>query len=129
MCVKRLLFAFLLASLQASSQNTIALPDIVNYPKQSYNAGPANWGIIQDKKGIIYVGNDEGLLTFDGSFWKRYPTPGSETIRALAMAPDGKIYIGTSGEIGYFKADENGLLHYTSLNNLIPESEKDFTEH
>ena len=128
MCVKRLLFALLLASLEASSQNTIALPDIVNYPKQSYNAGPANWGIIQDKKGIIYVGNDEGLLTFDGSFWKHYPTPGSETIRALALAPDGKIYTGTSGEIGYFKPDENGLLHYTSLNNLIPDSEKDFTD-
>src|SRR5678809_1210222 len=108
MCVKRLLFALLLASLQASSQNTIALPDIVNYSKQAYNAGPANWGICQDKKGIIYVANDEGLLTFDGSFWKKYSTPSSSVIRALAFAPDGKLYIGSSGEIGFFEPDVNG---------------------
>ncbi len=128
MWLKRLLFVSLLIGIKAKSQNTIALPDIINYSKQAYNAGPTNWGIIQDKKGIIYVANDEGLLTFDGSYWRRYPTPGSGTIRALALAPDGRIYIGSSGEIGYFKADENGLLHYTSLNNLIPSVEKDFTE-
>ena len=85
-------------------------------------------GTFQDKKGIIYVGNDEGLLTFDGSFWKKYAIPGSGTVRALAQAPDGKIYIGTSGEIGYFEPDQNGLLHYNSLTSLIPDTEKDFTD-
>ncbi|WP_407746560.1 hypothetical protein [Niastella sp.] len=52
------------------NQNTIGLPEIINYPKQSYNAGTQNWKIAQDKKGIMYAANDEGLLSFDGSFWK-----------------------------------------------------------
>jgi ligand-binding sensor domain-containing protein/DNA-binding CsgD family transcriptional regulator len=124
----RFFFVFLLVFAKAIAQNTIALPDIVNYSKQAYNAGPANWGICQDKKGIIYVANDEGLLTFDGSFWKKYSTASSGTIRALVPAPDGRIYIGSSGEIGYFEPDKNGILHYTSLNSIIPDSEKDFTE-
>jgi ligand-binding sensor domain-containing protein/DNA-binding CsgD family transcriptional regulator len=128
MLPRRLIFISLLVFAQAKAQNTIALPDIVNYSKQTYNAGPANWGICQDKKGIIYVANDEGLLTFDGSFWKRYSTPSSAVIRALAFAPDGKLYIGSSGEIGFFEPDANGLLRFTSLNNMIPDSEKDFTE-
>src|ERR1700741_1266534 len=128
MLLRRLLLALLLIYGRLYAQNTIALPDIVNYSKQAYNGGPANWGICQDKKGIIYVANDEGLLTFDGSFWKRYSLPSSATIRSLALASDGKLYIGSSGEIGFYEADENGLLNYTSLNNLIPDSEKDFTE-
>src|SRR5580765_5414110 len=101
MLPRRLILISLLVFAKAKAQNTIALPDIVNYSKQTYNAGPANWGICQDKKGIIYVANDEGLLTFDGSFWKRYSTPSSAVIRALAFAPDGKLYIGSSGEIGF----------------------------
>jgi ligand-binding sensor domain-containing protein/DNA-binding CsgD family transcriptional regulator len=128
MLLKKIFPFFLLAVIEAKAQNTIALPDIVNYSKQVYNSGPANWGICQDKKGIIYIANDEGLITFDGSFWKRYYTPGSGTIRSLAFAPDGKLYIGSSGEIGYFEADENGLLRYNSLTNLIPDTEKDFTD-
>ena len=58
------------------AQNTIALPEIINYPKQVYNAGTQNWKIVQDKKGIMYAANDEGLLSFDGSFWKKYTLPG-----------------------------------------------------
>ncbi len=128
MLAKRLLIALFFVPGIVKAQNTIALPDITNYSKQVFNAGPASWQICQDKKGIIYVANDEGLLTFDGNFWKKYPSPGGGAIRSLALAPDGKIYVGSSGEIGYFEADKIGSLNYTSLNNIIPDDEKDFTE-
>jgi hypothetical protein len=122
------LTVFLFLSVAAVCQNTIALPEIVNYSKQVYNAGTQNWTIAQDKKGIIYVANDEGLLTFDGNFWKKYSTPTSSTIRSLVIAPDGRIYVGAQGEIGFFQAGKTGVLQYTSLNNLIPDAEKDFTD-
>src|SRR5215218_7667989 len=62
----KLLFFILLAIHQlAAAQNTIGIPGIVNYSKQTYNAGSQNWGIAQDKKGIIYFANSQGLLTFD----------------------------------------------------------------
>jgi DNA-binding CsgD family transcriptional regulator len=120
--------ACVLFALVASSQNTIALPEIVNYSKHSYNAGPQNWKIAQDKNGIIYSANDEGLLTFDGNFWRKYTTTNSGTVRSLALAPDGRIYVGSQGEIGFFAPTKNGVLRYTSLNSLIPDSEKDFTD-
>lgn len=50
------------------SQNTLALPEITNYSKQVYGAGTQNWNIGQDKRGIIYIANNEGLLSFDGHY-------------------------------------------------------------
>ncbi|SEN40053.1 triple tyrosine motif-containing protein [Niastella yeongjuensis] len=110
------------------TQNTIGLPEIINYPKQIYNAGTQNWKLAQDKKGIVYAANDEGLLSFDGSFWKKYTLPGGTGVRSLAVGNDGRIYIGSQGEIGYFEPGKNGRLQYRSLNDLIPENEKDFTD-
>jgi ligand-binding sensor domain-containing protein/DNA-binding CsgD family transcriptional regulator len=110
------------------TQNTIGLPEIINYPKQRYNAGTQNWKIAQDKKGIMYAANDEGLLSFDGSFWKKYTLPGGTGVRSLAVGNDGRIYIGSQGEIGYFEPGKNGRLQYRSLNDLVPENEKDFTD-
>jgi hypothetical protein len=114
--------------IRANAQNTIALPEIINYPKQKYGAGTQNWNICQDKLGIIYFANNEGLLTFDGNFWKKYSLPGSIGIRSLAIAPNGRIYIGAQGQIGYFEPGKNGRLQYHSLNDLIPENERDFTD-
>lgn len=127
--MRKLLLAILsLGALNGFTQNTIALPEIINYPKQIYNAGTQNWKIVQDKKGIIYAANDEGLLSFDGSFWKKYTLPGGAGVRSVAIGNDGRIYIGSQGEIGYFEPGRNGNLQYRSLNDLIPESDKDFTD-
>jgi DNA-binding CsgD family transcriptional regulator len=123
-----LLTIFCIGLFKGFTQNTIALPGIINYPKQVYNAGTQNWKIVQDKKGIMYAANDEGLLSFDGSFWKKYTLPGGTGVRSLAIGNDGRIYIGSQGEIGFFEPGKNGQLQYKSLNDLIPENEKDFTD-
>src|ERR1044072_2569668 len=112
---------FCLGALSGFTQNTIALPEIINYPKQVYNAGTQNWKIVQDKKGIIYAANDEGLLSFDGSFWKRYTLQGGTGVRSVAVGIDGRILLGSQGEIGYFEPGRNGNLQYHSLNDLVPE--------
>ena len=46
----------------------IGVPYVENFPKNIYNAGNQNWAIVKDKNGIIYFGNSEGLLSYDGSF-------------------------------------------------------------
>lgn len=120
------LFCFVFA--RAGAQNTIALPEIIDYTKQAYNAGTQNWKICQDGRGIVYFANPEGLLSFDGHFWKKYCVPGVGGIRSLALAKNGRIYTGAEGEIGYFEPGQNGQLQYHSLNRLIPAAEKDFTD-
>lgn len=110
------------------AQNTIGIPVIVNYPKQVYNAGSQNWDIAQAPNGIIYFANNDGLLTFDGNYWRKYFLPNKTKVRSVAIDKDNRIYIGGQNEIGYFSTRQNGALAYTSLMPLVQGSGKDFTD-
>ncbi len=123
--IKRLLI-FLVLPLQAICQNTIGLPDIINYAKPDYKAGLQNWDIRQDKNGIVYFANNEGLLSFDGKYWNNHPLPNRTIVRSVEISPDGKIYTGGQDEMGYFSPDDNGRLQYHSLVNLLPVKDRSF---
>ncbi|WP_439504853.1 ligand-binding sensor domain-containing protein [Sediminibacterium sp.] len=115
-----------LLPLAIRAQNTIGLPEINNYTKNLYNAGAQNWDIRQDKQGVIYVANNEGLLTFDGQTWQLYPLPNKTIVRSVLIGEDGKIYVGGQDELGYFLPNSFGKLVFTSLIKTIPEVERNF---
>lgn len=125
--MKKILFLLLIPIL-ASSQNTIGLPDIINYSKLSYNAGLQNWDVKQDKNGIVYFANNEGLLSFDGKNWKVYPLPNKTIVRSVEIGTDNKIYVGGQDELGYFAPNTNGNLIYHTLTNLIPAKFRSFED-
>jgi ligand-binding sensor domain-containing protein/DNA-binding CsgD family transcriptional regulator len=110
------------------AQNTIGLPDIINYNKLAYKAGAQNRQIRQDKNGVLYFANSEGLLRFDGINWKTYPLPNSSIVRSVEFGPDNKLYVGGQDEMGYFSPAANGELKYHSLRSLIPVEERSFTD-
>jgi ligand-binding sensor domain-containing protein/DNA-binding CsgD family transcriptional regulator len=107
-------------------QNTIGLPDVMNYSKQAYGGGLQNWDITQDKNGIIYCANNEGLLTFDGKYWTLYPLPNKTIVRSVKIGLDNKIYVGGQDELGYFSPSANGQLNFHSLTHLITEKNRNF---
>ncbi|MEO9210348.1 MAG: triple tyrosine motif-containing protein [Ginsengibacter sp.] len=109
-------------------QNTLGLPQIINYSKNDFHAGTQTWNIGQDKRGIMYFANNEGLITFDGNYWKVYPLPNKTITRSLAIDDDDRIYVGGQGEIGFFSPDEKGILKYTSLINRIPKEQNIFAD-
>ena len=108
------------------SQNTIGLPTVVNYTKQAYNAGLQNWHIKQDKNGIIYVANNEGLLSYDGKNWTLHALPNKTIVRSVEIGNDNRIYVGGQDELGFFTPEKNGLLQYHSLNQFIAIKDKSF---
>ncbi|MGZ8558485.1 MAG: ligand-binding sensor domain-containing protein [Chitinophagaceae bacterium] len=112
----------------SSGQNTIGIPDIINFTKGIYNAGTQNRGIVQDRNGIIYFANYEGLLSFDGSHWKLYPLPNKTVVRSVAIGKDNKIYAGGQGDFGFFSPGKNGELIYSSLKPLLTEKNYSFTD-
>jgi ligand-binding sensor domain-containing protein/DNA-binding CsgD family transcriptional regulator len=110
------------------AQNPIGMPDILNYDNTTYSAGTHNWDIQQDRSGIIYFANDEGLLTFDGSRWKIYPLPNKTIVRSIKIGFDNKIYAGGQGDFGFFSPDKNGKLFFTSLREKIPKNHRSFAD-
>ena len=114
-----LLLLLLIVAGDSRGQNPIGLPDIVSYPRSLYNAGLQNRKIAQDKNGILYFANSEGLLTFDGTFWKLHTLPNKTPVRSICIGKDNLVYAGGQNEIGYFQPDKNGNLVYTSLKKLV----------
>jgi DNA-binding CsgD family transcriptional regulator len=109
------------------SQNGILIPEIINFSKKTYESGNQNRDIGQDKRGLLYFANDDGLLVFDGTLWRTYHLPNGSIVRSLFVAGD-RIYIGGQQEIGYFFFDQRGGLTYQSLKPLIAPGEMEFTD-
>lgn len=100
-------------------------PIVRSYSVSDYNAGIQNWSIAQDERGVMYFGNNNGLLEFDGSVWRLYELPTKGIVRAIYISKDGKIYVGSYEEFGYFVRTPYDTLEYHSLKNKV----KDFTFH
>ena len=107
-------------------QNIISIPEITNYTKKEYKAGLQNWDIKQDKNGIMYFANNEGLLIFDGYNWQLLPLPNKTNVRSIEIGEDNNIYIGGQDEIGYFSTTTNGTLLYNSIADKIDSKYKIF---
>ncbi len=109
-------------------QNTIGLPQVLNFGINDFHAGAQTWDIKQDKNGRMYFANNEGLLTYDGKYWKLYPQPNKTILRSIALDEKNRIYAGGQDEIGFFAANKNGVLEYSSLKKLIPASYNKFND-
>ncbi len=96
----------------------IGVPYIQNYTKTAYASGNQNWSITRDKRGVMYFGNAEGLLTYDGKYWKQYEMPNRQIVRAVAADNDGRIHTGSYAEFGYWSIKENRL-QFSSLKGLL----------
>ena len=105
----------------ATDIKSIGVPYVQNYTKDIYQSGNQNWSVTTDEHGIMYFGNSEGLLSFDGKYWQSYRMPNGLIVRSVAADGKGKIYAGGFGELGYWENDKKGELQYHSLNGLVPK--------
>lgn len=104
----------------AQSLSSIGSPYIQNYSKSQYKAGNQNWSISQDKDGLIYTANNEGLLVFDGANWELYPLSNKKHLRSVALAPNGDIYVGGKEEFGFFQKKDGKLLYHRISDHVKP---------
>src|ERR1700740_492471 len=126
---KIILFAVLFTlSCRAAAQAVIGIPAIKNYTNTDYQAGAEIWDACQAHNGMLYFANDEGLLSFDGNYWKVYPLPNKAAIRSLTIDAAGRIYCGGQDEVGYFFPDKDGILKFHSLKQLLPQKAKQFAD-
>jgi signal transduction histidine kinase/DNA-binding response OmpR family regulator len=97
-----------------------------NYTRKEYRGQSQNWSIIQDKNGIIYVGNQLGLLEFDGVSWRRIEVK-NQLVNSMAIDDTGTIYVGGINEIGFLAPDPKGALQYVSLLEHLDINKRSFS--
>lgn len=99
------------------------LPYIQNYSPADYNAASQNWSIVQSEEGFIYVGNNNGVLEYDGVSWRTITLPNLNRGASLAITKDNRIYVGGENELGYLEPDTNGQLQFTSLKDKLTDDD------
>jgi signal transduction histidine kinase/CheY-like chemotaxis protein len=103
-------------------------PFIRTYAPLDVNAAGQNWSIVQDARGVIYVGSQNGVIEFDGVNWRLIESKGLTTVRSLAIDDAGVIFVGTSLDFGYLAPDDTGALQYVSLGDRVPDEARGFND-
>ncbi len=96
------------------------------YSPKDHGFGTQNWDIAQDQNGMLYFGNQSGLIQYDGTNWELFKLSNSSTVRSVEITDNGKILVGGINELGYFSLDKAGSLKYSSLTPIIDSSYLDF---
>lgn len=122
-----LIFCFVASSVFAEVKS-VGIPFIHSFSKREYKGGSQNWNMVQRSNGLMYFANNEGVLEYDGNSWRLIPMPNNSVVRSLAVDSLQRVYVGAYNELGYLESDQQGKLSYHSLIDLIPESERDFSE-
>ena len=107
---------------QADARAMGPVQGIRNFAPESYQADRRNWAIVEDNRGILYFGNTQGVLEFDGVRWRRIALPGDVGVYALGKAKDGRILVGGEGELGWLAPDATGNMVYVSQMQGLPQS-------
>lgn len=94
-------------------------PIVKQFTKKDYGAANQNWSVSQSSDGIMYFGNNQGLLEFDGNTWNLYKLPLNKTARSLYIDTNNRIYTGSFQEFGYFEKLSTGQLNYVSLSDQL----------
>jgi ligand-binding sensor domain-containing protein/DNA-binding CsgD family transcriptional regulator len=95
-------------------QAQLFTPIVKHYNKADYKAANQNWAVAQSDNGMLYFGNNMGLLRYDGKEWELFTLPQNKTVRSILIVKN-RIYVGSFEEFGYFETDEFGRLNYFSL--------------
>lgn len=112
----------LLPTVSTVSASYAIKPHIINLTREQYRADNKNWSIGQDEKGMMYFGNDIGLLEFDGIEWRLNKLPNSLTARSVAVQSHKTVFTGSYEEFGRWDRDVSGQLVYTSLSDKLDKA-------
>ena len=95
-----------------SYENNIGSPYIQRIVLNNYGFSNNNFSIIQNFNGITYIGNSNGIIQYDGSFWEIIKVPG---IPYMDIDNSGIIYVGTFNDFGFISNNNSGKPEFFSL--------------
>lgn len=90
-------------------------PKITHYSRSDFQADAQFWTMTRDNEGILYFGNNDGVMIYNGESWHKLVLPNHSSVRSLMTAADGTIYAGGFNELGVIEKDSLGEFRYNSL--------------
>ncbi|WP_158522783.1 triple tyrosine motif-containing protein [Geofilum rhodophaeum] len=95
------------------------LPEVEWYNRRHYKGGTQNWAVSQSPHGLLYVANNDGVLEYDGSFWRKLPQSVPVISRSV-LAEKELVYMGAYNELGFYAFNGENDWRYASLRHHIP---------
>ncbi|MDK2841610.1 MAG: hypothetical protein PWQ17_1115 [Anaerophaga sp.] len=125
--LKAVILLSLLTGTQSSARSTIiGNPPVYHFSHTDYNSDSQFWAACQDSSGVMYFGNNYGVLRFDGERWDKTTMPNNSSVRSLYCATNGTVYAGGFNEFGIIKNNADGSFSYHSLIGNLPSRYRDF---
>lgn len=131
MLVMGALLAYCVAANESSAQgqsSRLRPLDQTHFVPSLDDVHPQNWCVLRAANGLLFVCNGSGILEYDGADWRLLRTPTHSVVRSLAESPDGRIYGGASGDIGFLQSSPAGQLEWRSLLDHVPVEDRNFSD-
>jgi signal transduction histidine kinase len=96
------------------------------FDAKEYGAAAQNWVFAQNDQGVMYAGNNLGVLEYDGTAWRLIGP--RRNARALTKDDRGRLYVGLVGDFGYLAPDDHGTLQYVSLLPHVKPEDRTFND-
>ncbi len=109
-----------------STNSELGIPYMQHYEPKEYGARPDNQAIVQGDNGLMYFGNSNGVLEYDGINWRMIHLPNRSLIKTLVRDEQGTIFVGGFNELGYLQPDSLGFTVYHSLKSELDLSHHNF---
>src|ERR1700730_12591994 len=77
------------------------------FSTREYGGDNQNWSAVQDRAGLLFFGNNNSVLDYDGQRWDHIPVPGGAAIHGLAIDSSGIIWVGGEGKLGHLVKEGN----------------------
>lgn len=103
-------------------------PFMHTWVPKDYHGNAQIWSCTQDKRGVMYFGDSQQVIEFDGKMWKTIPTTNNSAVKSLGVDSLGRVYVGAVNEFGYLEPNQAGRLHYQSLAQQLLEKDRKFLD-
>ncbi|MBZ0112309.1 MAG: GGDEF domain-containing protein [Thermoanaerobaculia bacterium] len=99
----------------ASPNRELGRPYLQHFGSNETGNHDQIWKGMQLDDGALLFAEGRGLRIFDGVHWYGIGDPAIHRVYDMALSDDGRIYLGSAGELGYLEPQSDGTYKYFSL--------------
>ncbi|MDG5800243.1 hypothetical protein QA597_07740 [Marinilabiliaceae bacterium ANBcel2] len=99
---------------------------IQHYSQKDYKSASQFWCATQNKDGIMFFGNNYGIISFDGAQWHEITLPNNSAARSMITDKNNTIYAGGFNEFGIIEQCKTKGYLYQSFTSMLPSEHQNF---